>query len=101
MLKLDTCYSFTQVPYITYNALDDYAEAVVRDATPDALTAPTPVNVEKFIEFYLGLNVEFKSVSYDRRILGMTAFNTGVVYFIDEKDGKRVPQFVNEGTVFI
>ena len=40
MLLLDTCYSFTQVPYITYDALEDYAEGLVRDFAPDLLTKP-------------------------------------------------------------
>lgn len=101
MLKLNTVYSFSRVPMITYDALDQYAEAVIRDALPDALNAPTPIDVERFIEFYLGLQVEFKSVSYDRKILGMTAFNNGTVYVISEIDGKRVPINVDEGTVFI
>jgi hypothetical protein len=86
---------------ITYAALDEYAEAVIRDALPDALAAPMPIDVERFIEFYLGLDVEFKSVSYDRQVLGMTAFNAGTIYVISEKTGKRVPIEVDEGTVFI
>jgi hypothetical protein len=86
---------------ITYDALDQYAETVIRDAMPYALVAPTPIDVESFIEFYLGLEVEFKSVSYDRKVLGMTAFNDGTIYVISEKTGKRVPIEVSEGTVFI
>jgi Zn-dependent peptidase ImmA (M78 family) len=86
---------------ITYDALDQYAEAVIRDAQPSALDAPVPIDVEKFIEFYLGLAIEFKSVSYDRQILGMTAFNDGTIYVISEQTGKRVPIQVSGGTVFV
>ena len=39
MLELFTSYTFSQVPIITYDALDEYAEAVLRDAAPDALQA--------------------------------------------------------------
>jgi len=101
MLALNTAYSLSRVPMITYAALDEYAEAVIRDALPYALAAPTPIDVERFIEFYLGLSVEFKSVSYDRKVLGMTAFNAGTVYVICEKTGRRIPIEVDEGTVFV
>ena len=101
MLELKTSYSLSRVPMITYAALDDYAEAVIRDAMPEALASPTPINVERFIEFYLGLDVEFKSVSYDKKILGMTAFNNGTIYVIDEFSGGRLPIDVAAGTVFI
>jgi Zn-dependent peptidase ImmA (M78 family) len=101
MLKLNTTYSFSQVPYITYDALDHYAEAVVRDAMPEALAEPTALDVGRFIEFYLNMQVEVKRLSYTRQILGMTAFNTGVVQVCDETSGKTIPLVVQEGTVLI
>jgi hypothetical protein len=101
MLELKTPYSFSGVPYITYEALDQYAEAVVKDAMPEALLAPTILDVEKFIEFYLNLQVEFKRLSYDRKILGMTAFSTGFIQAIDETSKQTVPILVRAGTVII
>jgi hypothetical protein len=57
MLELQTVYSFSQIPYITYAALDDYAEAVVRDAMPETLKTPSPLDVDRFIEFYLNMQI--------------------------------------------
>ena len=34
MLELDTVYSLSRIPNITHDALDEYAEAVIRDAMP-------------------------------------------------------------------
>jgi Zn-dependent peptidase ImmA (M78 family) len=101
MRELQTGYSFSNVPYITYDALDSYAEAVVRDAMPEALAAPTVLDVDKFIEFYLNMFVECKKISNDRPILAMTAFQTGIVQVIDDCEGVAVPLVVREGTIII
>ena len=101
MLKLITSYSFTQVPYITYDALDEYAVKVIHDAAPELLKQPSILNVEWFVEYYLGMQIEYKRLSYDRKILGMTAFNTGLVQVVDEFSGKTAPVDVVEGTVLI
>ncbi len=101
MLELVTSYTFSQVPYITYEALDVYGEAVLRDAAPDALKAPRPVDAPWFLEFYLGLDVVYKRVSYDRKILGMTAFNSGYVQIRDELTGRAEPLLVKAGTVIV
>jgi Zn-dependent peptidase ImmA (M78 family) len=101
MLELNTGYSFSQVPYITYGALDDYAEALVRDAMPERLTVPGAMDVEKFIEYYLGLSVEFRRICYDRQILGMTAFNDGCIQVANEITGFPEPLPVRAGTVVL
>lgn len=101
MLKLKTSYSFSRIPYITYDALDAYAEAVILDAIPKALLSPSAVDTDWFLEFYLGLQIEFNRLSYDRQILGMTAFNSGFVQVIDEVSGKAAAMSVAAGTVII
>ena len=63
MLQLDCVYSFSQVPYLLYDVLEEYAEKVIADATPECLRQPIPVDVETFLEFYLGLQVEYKKLS--------------------------------------
>jgi Zn-dependent peptidase ImmA (M78 family) len=88
------------MPYITYDALDDYATAVVRDALPMCLTVPCAIDAEWFAEFYLGLQVEYRRLSRDRTILGMTAFNAGCVQVYDERGLEQtIP--VTAGTVII
>lgn len=101
MLELITSYTFSQIPYITYDALDAYAEDVLRDAMPDALDTPCPIDAARFVEFYLGLDVIYKRLSYDRIILGMTAFNAGLVEVLDDITGNTEEMPVRGGTVII
>jgi len=101
MVKFVTSYSLSRVPFITYDALDEYAEAVVRDAIPQALTTPQPIDAEIFVEYYLGLNIEYARISGDRQILGMTAFDNGIVQIADLKTGAPQPFPVVKGTVII
>jgi Zn-dependent peptidase ImmA (M78 family) len=101
MLELNTSYSMSQIPYITYDALEQYAEAVVGDAMPECLKTPRPVDAESFAEYYLGLTVEFRRICGDRRILGLTAFNDGIVQVADDETGTADPMAVKAGTVIL
>ncbi len=100
MLEFDTCYSFSQIPNATYDSLDDYAEKVVADFAPALLKNPGPIDVDSFLEYYLGLTVKFQCISNNKKILGITAFNDGVVDIINEY-GLPDQLIVNAGTVII
>ena len=101
MIELKTGYSLSRVPYITYNALDDYAEIVVADFAPELLHYPGILNVEEFLEFYLELSTRYCRISYDRKVLGMTAFNDGLLQVVDEETGMTEPIPVTTGTVIL
>jgi hypothetical protein len=87
MLELKTCYTFSQVPYLTYDVLEEYAEAIIADFAPERLHNPGQLDVDRFIEFYLGLSVEFHRICYDRKVLGMTSFNDGKIDVANETTG--------------
>jgi len=94
------------VPYIAYEALDQYAEAVLRHAipklaAPDLLAEPTALDVMRFIEFYCEMDIEYKRINYDRKIMAMTAFNSGIVQVCDDLGIEPVPLAVRGGTVII
>ena len=102
MLQLDiSAYSLSGIPYITYEALDEFAESVIRDFNPENLKAPAILDVAKFVKFYLDMEVEYKRVSYDRKIMAMTAFNTGIVRVYDDRGIETLPLAVQEGTLII
>ena len=101
MLKLECAYSFSQVPYILYDVLEEYAEKVISIASAENLRQPVPVDVDAFLEFYLGLSVEYKKLSYDSKVLGLTAFNAGHVQIFDEQTGLPEPFYVDAGTVIV
>ena len=101
MLELQTCYTFSQVPYITYEALEQYAMSLVYDFAPDSLYIPGPVDVDSFLEFYLNLTVDFRRICYNKQVLGMTAFNEGTVDILDDETGQVIELPVAAGTVII
>ena len=99
MLELDTCYSFSQIPYISYDGLDDYAEKVIDEFMPELLTNPGILDVDAFIEFYCELTPIERRICYNGKVLGMTAFNDGMVEVINEKTGQPGEIFVERGTI--
>lgn len=101
MLQLDCGYSFSQVPYILYDVLDEYAEKVIACAAPQNLHRSIPVDVDAFLEFYLGLQVEYKKLSYSNLVLGLTAFNAGYIQVFDEATKQPLPIYVQAGTVIV
>ena len=101
MIPFDLSYSFSHVPYIEDSILDDYANQVLAHFTPDVLKIPCEVDIERFMEYHLNLTVEYKLLSPDHRILGLTAFNTGYIQVYDEDTLLPSPLMVEEGTVLI
>lgn len=63
------------VPVISKKELDIIGERFVRDFQPEVLTNPAPVDVERFIECYLGMTPDYQLLSHNGVYLGMTVFN--------------------------
>ena len=101
MIELKTAYTLSGVPYITNDVLDDYAEELVADFAPELLNCPGVINVEAFVEYYLGLSMRYFHISYERKILGMTAFNDGILDVIDEETGQPDSVHVTAGTIIL
>ncbi len=64
------------VPVLSKKDIEIIGENFIRDFCPDALKNPQPIDIEGFIEFYLGLKVDYQYLSNDGRYLGMMVFNT-------------------------
>ena len=75
------------VPVLSKNDIEFIGENFIRDFCPKALTDPQPIDVEGFIEVYLGLKVDYQYLSSDGRYLGMMVFNDTdkVIIFDPEK----------------
>ena len=101
MTELVSAYSLSRVPYIEYAALDDHATSVITDFCPNILSTTMPVDIDSLLEFYLKLRVEYKQLSYDHKVLGLTAFNDGCIRVIDEQSGDTALIYVDAGTVVI
>lgn len=72
------------VPILSKVEIDTIGEHFVQDFQPEVLTNPSPVDIEGFIEFYLGMTSDYQYLSHNGVYLGMTVFT----------DTNKVPVFV-------
>ena len=63
------------VPVLSKPEIEIIGERFIRDFCPEALETPQAIDVEGFIECYLGMTIDYQYLSNDGRYLGMTVFN--------------------------
>lgn len=63
------------VPILSKDEIEIIGENFIRDFCPDALRNPQPIDIEYFLEGYLGLKIDYQYLSNDGRYLGMMVFN--------------------------
>ena len=75
------------VPVLSKKEIEVIGENFIRDFCPDALTHPQAINIDDFVELYLGMKIDYQYLSNDGRYLGMTVFNDTdkVIVFDPEK----------------
>jgi hypothetical protein len=100
MVKFED-FNMANRPFISYDDLDRYAEALVKDFMPEALKTPQPMDIDAFLKVYLGLSVEYHMLGYDRPFLGLTAFNDEEILILDKKTEDPVVLPVKAGTIII
>ena len=101
MLELNTGYSLSNIPYLTYEALDEYAVSVVNSFSPERLEVPAPFDVPGFVLIYLGLNVVRHKLCYEKQVLAFTAFDNDIVRVFDEGTSSIGIVNVSAGTIII
>lgn len=94
--------SASGVPILSHDQIDGLGEQLAGDFQPDLLTCPQELDIESFIEFYMGLKLDFKFLSSCGKYLGMTVFNdTDKVIFYDPARNNADYMHVGAGTVII
>ena len=75
------------VPVLSKSEIEVIGENYIRDFCPDALSHPQAINIDDFVELYLGMKIDYQYLSNDGRYLGMTVFNDTdkVIIFDPEK----------------
>ena len=63
------------VPILSKDEIDCIGERYVQDFCPEVLSHPAPVDIESFIENYLGITPDYQYLSHNGVYLGMTVFN--------------------------
>lgn len=67
--------SQNQLPILSRDQIDDIAESYLADFQPEALKEPMEVDVEGFLEIYLGITPDFQYLSHNMIYLGMAVFH--------------------------
>ena len=63
------------VPILSKKEINAAAESFVADFQSSALRQPEPLDIEAFMEIYLGMTPDFQYLSHNGIYLGMTVFN--------------------------
>lgn len=63
------------VPVLSRNEIDEIGEGLVRDFNPLALITPQEIDIDLFVQDYLGMQQDFQYLSHCGVYLGMTVFN--------------------------
>ena len=94
--------SSQNVPILSGKEINDIAEKFILDFSPDLIHHPQEVNIEAFLECYLGLQLDYQYLSNDCRYLGMTVFNDTdkVIVYIPEFERAEYIH-ADHGTVII
>lgn len=94
--------SKTGVPILSRQEINVNAEAFVSDFQPSALTQPEPLDIEGFMELYLGMIPDFQYLSHNGIYLGMTIFNdTDKVPVYDPQNNRAEYIHADANTVII
>ncbi len=64
--------------------IEDFSYRQLNDFEKGYFNVPHRLDIEKFVECYLGIIVHYYKLSFDRSILGATAIRDGTISIIDE-----------------
>lgn len=68
-------YDTRGVPQLSQKQISKIAERFIEDFQSEVITNPSPVNIEEFVECYLGMIPDYQYLSHNGIYLGMTVFN--------------------------
>ena len=63
------------VPIVSKKDLDNIGERLVGDFRPEAMLQPMVIDIDRFVERYLGMKLDYRYLSHCGCYLGMTVFN--------------------------
>lgn len=89
-------------PILSNEEIEQDAECFIRDFDETLLTEPRRVDIEKFMEYYLGITPEYNYLSHCGLILGRMVFNDTnklAIYVPKEKQADYI--FAKRGTVIL
>ena len=83
-------------------AIDTIAQNTLKNYNEELVTGdPTAIPIEELIELHFGLIVEYRNLSKDGHIHGMTVFEDSIIPIYDERTKRLEPIFAKAGTILI
>ena len=89
------------VPLLSNRDIELDAIAILKDFSPGLLTNPGPVDIERFVESYLGLNLDFNWLSSNQSVLGRMVFYDTIIPVYDPSIKAAEDFPVNANTMII
>lgn len=89
------------VPILSKDDMDYIADNILRDYNEKVLGEPSALDIERFAEFYLGLQMDYQDLTHNRSLLGMMVFNDCQVPVYDATKQEAKYISVGEGTALI
>ena len=91
-----------KVPILSAEEINIIAERFVSDFINEADGKIIPFDIEKFLEFYLQVEMEYEDLSQDKSCLGMTVFNNSSRIIAYDSINNRAKYIsAHEGTIII
>lgn len=81
--------------------IEHFASEVLKEYNAEYLEIPQAIDVYDFMENFMGLETDYKNLSPDESVLGLTAFNDGIYMVWNEDRTKQYPIEVKDGTVIL
>ncbi|MEG1926349.1 MAG: hypothetical protein RR415_11460, partial [Ruthenibacterium sp.] len=64
----------SNTPILNKAEIDDIGEHLVADFCPEAMRVPMTIDIDSFVETYLGFTQDYQYLSHNGIYLGMTVF---------------------------
>ena len=90
------------VPILSKNEISDIGFQILRDFDKTVVYRPGPLDIERFLEFYLKMTADYQYLSHNGVYLGMTVFNdTDKIPVYDPCTGRAKYIHADANTVII
>ena len=89
------------IPLLSNRDIELDAVAILKDFSPDLLKIPGPVDIERFVESYLDLNLDFNWLTNNQSILGRMVFENTMIPVYDPSKEHAEDYPVGANTIII
>ena len=90
-----------KLPFLSKADIEQVVEKHLKKFNPNALTNPTPIDVEGMAERYFNLSIDYKRLTTDGSVLGMAVFNDSDRFVYFEEDMSISVKRIKAGTIVL